>query len=61
MSPAAKMYFDLWVELDALFECGQGESAAADELRDRMDAPWYAMTSFEIDEVEQAIISKRSR
>lgn len=44
MTEAGITYQQLHAELEALWERGEGESPAADALRDRMDAPWYAMT-----------------
>lgn len=47
---AAREYRRLDAELAALWDAGRGESAAADELRDRMTPVWYAMTGDEQDE-----------
>ncbi len=55
MSLAAKVCFELWIKLDELWTQGLGESEAADVLRDEMDAPWYAMTASEMEEVKLAI------
>jgi hypothetical protein len=43
LKPDAKLY----VQLRALIEQGNGDSKKADDLRDRMDAPWREMTAEE--------------
>lgn len=43
-------YLALSAELWALIDAGLGDSPEADALRDKMDAPWYAMTPEEREE-----------
>ena len=44
LSPAGRLYLDLWCELDDLWRAGKGEDDEADEVRDRCDEPWRNMT-----------------
>lgn len=37
------------LDLHRLDRCGMNDSAEAEELRDRMDGPWYNMTQAEQD------------
>lgn len=46
-SPAVRLLRDLYAQLLFLIEQGLGESQEADDLRDRMDDPWYSMTDEE--------------
>ena len=55
LTPAAQFAFNQWVELDDLWKAGKGEGQEADDLRDQMDRPWYALTESEREEVEAAI------
>ncbi len=41
-------YVGLLVELEKLIATGAGDSEAADELRDQMDAPWRRLNSREL-------------
>ncbi len=45
--PPVLAYARLLLELHRLILAGAGDSAEAEELADRMDAPWYAMTAQE--------------
>lgn len=47
LSAFSKEYALLNLQLQEVFARDQGESDVADEIRDRMDGPWYKMTSFE--------------
>jgi hypothetical protein len=51
LTPAAEIYIDLWNQLDALWRDGKGESKEADDLRDKMDGPWRALSGEEIPKV----------
>ena len=46
MSPAGRLSLDLWCELDDLWRAGKGEveDGEADEVRERCEEPWRAMT-----------------
>lgn len=48
LSPAFREYADLLVQLDHLMRTGKDDSPESEDLRSRMDAPWYAMTEEEI-------------
>ena len=37
-------YLKLWNELDDLWTSGMGETMQAEDLRNRMDDPWYALS-----------------
>ena len=47
LSKAAQLVRELHVQLRLLIEQGLGDSSEADDLRDRMDDPWYEMTPSE--------------
>ena len=53
--PHLKEYLELWIQLDDLWLVGKGESPEADDLRERMDFPYYQMTPEEILEFESTI------
>jgi hypothetical protein len=44
-------YRELRSQLDALIAQGQGDSEAADAVRDALDPYWYALTAEEEEEV----------
>ena len=44
LSPAGRLYLDLWCELDDLCRAGKVEDEEADEVRDRCVDPWDALT-----------------
>lgn len=44
-----------WIRLDKMFDVGEGDSQEADDLRDEMDAPWYALTSAEHEKLNKQI------
>lgn len=49
-------YLRLMLELHELIRCGAGESEAADNVRDEMDAPWKKMSSEELELVERVSV-----
>ena len=44
-------YLDLMLRLDALINQGLDEGPDGTVLREQMDAPWYAMTEVECDQI----------
>jgi len=46
LSPAGRLYLDLWCELDDLWRIGKGEEddGPADEVREKCEDPWRALT-----------------
>ncbi len=40
-------YLNQAMDIDSLWDQGLGESQQAEELRDRMDAPWWNLTEQE--------------
>lgn len=50
--PATRVYARFLRELHRLLAAGEGDSDEADNVRDEMDAPWYAMTEAERQRVE---------
>ncbi len=57
MTPEAQRYVDLWVELDALWDAGKGESPEADRLRNfDMESPeMHRAWNEHMDEIKDAI------
>ena len=47
MTEAYKKYIAFLNQLELMILNGNGESFMADELRDKMDEPWFAMTDEE--------------
>lgn len=52
LGPAGRHYIDMLRKLDALIKDGKGDGPEADELRDKMDPPWWEMTEQECDLVD---------
>jgi hypothetical protein len=48
-----KTYFMLLLQLSDLMRAGDGDSEFADEIRDRMDEPWYLLSSQEMQVMDQ--------
>jgi hypothetical protein len=49
---ALAQYLELEEKLKELIAQGKGDSEEADEIRDQMDEPWYALTPEERDWLE---------
>lgn len=47
MSDAYEVYLSLTSSLERLIENGLGDGEEAEEIRDQMDGPWFAMTEEE--------------
>ena len=45
-------YRQLLAQLREMIAAGQGDSDAADELRDQMDVPWTQLTAEQLEEIE---------
>ena len=45
-------YLENWMRLCLLVDKGEGESEEADNIRDKMDGPWYKFSEEEIKRVE---------
>jgi hypothetical protein len=58
-STAAQIYVELWLKLDQLGLDGKHESQEADDLRDRMDTPWYDLTEDDVVAVERFFKERR--
>jgi hypothetical protein len=58
VSPQLEAYLRLSDELDALWGAGLGDSPEADELRDRMAGPWYALTAADHEELRKALAER---
>lgn len=51
MSAAREQFVLLLRQLHTLFVAGQNDGDEADAIREQMEAPWYAMTEAERDEI----------
>jgi hypothetical protein len=51
MTAAYDIYVSRLAQLRQLIDDGKGDSPEADDLRDRLDAPWEAMTADEREKI----------